>query len=364
MALDPVTGLASYVLVAKETTYGQAPSPFPGTVHQYLNFNSEDFDEDRENLASPRISTNKLPWTRVHRSARKVVGTLVFELPYSGAELIFEAAWGARHTATMQKINSPEVYTHWFTTDTELPSLTIEVGFEDRAMQIYGCVVRKLTFSVSSTGYTICKADIVGQRSEIFNVPGQVPERTPVFRDYRVVSSHHDPFIITWYTRGQSSEANEPDLISFEAVIENDIRLSYPLGSDLMKKPRPGGYRKCSGSLTGEFNDSDFDAFRWYNSALKGLWVQYARNGVKVPVKNAGGNGGDAEYEIEYRGAKLDLRGATPKITSEGRVILDVSFEGFFDVTGVGFGWEEADEPFTFRTQNDLNEDLLSVTER
>ena len=112
-----------------------------------------------------------------------------------------------------------------------------------------------------------------------------------------MVSSHHDPFILTWYSKGQSVEANQPNLISFEAVIENDIRLSYPLGSDLMKKPRPGGYRKCSGSLTGEFNDDDFDAFRWYNSALKGLWVQYARNGVEVPVKNAGGNGGNIEYD-------------------------------------------------------------------
>lgn len=364
MALSPITGLASYILIAKEDQYGVVPSPFPGVVHQYLNFNSEDFDEERENLASPRLSTNRLSWTRVHRSGRKVKGTLVFELPYSGAELLLEATWGVRYTKTLQTSNSPEVYTHWFATSTELPSLTIEIGFDTRAMQIYGCVVQKMTLTALSTGFTMCRVEIVGQRSELFQVPGQIPERTPVLHEYRVVSEHHDNFVLVWYSRAPGTEAVEPLLVSFEAAIENDLRFAYPLGADRLKKPTIGGYRKVSGRLVGEFNDSDFDAFRWYNSAMKGLWMQYARNGVKVPVKNVGGNAGDLEYEIEYRGAKIDLRGATPKITSEGRVILDVPFEGFFDVSGVGFGAEEADEPFTFRTQNDLDADLLSITQR
>jgi len=375
MTLDPLSGRSTYALIELETEYGQRPSPFPGTTHQYVHFTSEDFDKRMDNLVSPRLSSERVPWTRVYRTNQYVEGTLIFELGYKGAELLLQAAWGERKTTNFARNQAPEVYNHLFLTAADLPSFTMEVGFGKRALQLYGCVINTITLTALSMGFVVCKLTVVAQRAELFRVPSaEVPVRTPVIHDQMITGTHHGGMILIWYSESPGTETYIPSLSSFEATLDNKLRIAYPLGSDLMKKPARGDYRQVSGRFVGEFNDPAFDAFRHYSSAQKCVWIQYATNGVNVPIptgpgSNPNGNVPGYDFTIEYRGNKLDLRSATPKIMDTGVVILDVPFEGYYDVSGTQSPpnppellWN--DEPFIFRTQNDLNGLLLSALQR
>jgi hypothetical protein len=239
----------------------------------------------------------------------------------------------------------------------------MEIGFDTKVMRLYGMMISQLGLASSNTGFIKASFSFLGQKAEIVNAPN--PIRDVVLYDHYPVGEEHEGFSMLWYTRGPGTNpptgVYSPTFSSFSVSIDNRLGANYPLGSDLIKKPRRSGYRKVTGRLIGEFNDNQFDAFELYSTAQKALWYQYVVGNTITPV-NAGGNDANLSYQVDYRGNKIDLRGATPKITGHGTTILDVPFEGFWDVTESVDLLYANDEPFIFRTRNNLDADLQLPT--
>lgn len=364
VATNPISGHNAYMLVQKEDSYGVKPSGFPGTTSQYMNITSETLDDQRENVLSGRITQSYPTWTRVYRAGQYVHGSIVFDVTYRGCELIFEAAWGSRTTSSVPSIGD-DVYHHIFESSLTLPSLFLEIGMGSRVMHVYGAMVDSITFAVTADGFIVATADIVAREMEEYSVPSEVELRTPTIYNNLATAGDFQAMTLTWYTRGSgTTPAYSPAVTAFEVALSNNLSIGTPINSSKIGKPFRGGYKSVSGRLVGEYGDDELEAFNWYTGGYKALWVQYVTSSEIIPERTPGGNPTDYKYELEFRGNKLDIRGGTPKVTGYGRLLLDLPFEGYFDVTHA----EEDDpvpsindDPLSFRTTNDLDANLQAA---
>lgn len=308
----PGYGYQSFLGFTAETVWGSKVSP----TTKFLELLP---GGDRLKKDSPPLISQGLNELSIHR-ARKVRkgavtagGSVEFEIPYSGGELLFKHLFGKVATT------GTGPYTHVFTLSPAdwlaLVGLTMESRTDHATANSFfyeGALLPAGSFSVGLDGYWRASAEVAAE-DETTGSPS-----TPTFSAAPLANFYDDGS-----GSGLTFNAAGYDVTNFSLDLNLGLQTDRRyLGSRLIKKPTPG--RDAYNAL-GRFR-AVFENLNAYNDFV-------AQTERALVVKSVGDAISGGFYSLQFDVAVGILTQARPVAEDRGVIHADYGFQGFYDGT-------------------------------
>lgn len=247
----------------------------------------------------------------VIQGLESVEGNLIFEMPYDGSEKMLKHAFGTVASSQPDGVGDPTVYQHIFTpADTLLTGLSLEIDRDLSAFLYAGCKVNTLELAVDADGLLRLTAGILGQ--DVTLVAATAPTLP-------AVGKFNGPQATTLTWNAVAIAARNVRL-----TLDNNLDAArYKIGSRLRLEPVRQGKLRVTGSLTVEF-DSTSVYSDFVNATSRALQIIFVGPAIGVAARTY-------KLTIDVLIAKLTAYPVT--VSNEGRITVDVAFEGFRDAT-------------------------------
>lgn len=308
MAL-PYQGRGLTIGIGIESTWGS-----PVSITNWLRAKSADIDRRvtkkvSENLGQVGETANVARVQPVFTESDNVDGPMVFEMAYDDSTvLLVEHALGANVTT------GAGPYVHTNTLATPLPTgLTLEqVDGTGTSETFEGCKIDTWTFTQAEQSVLEFECTVIGQTSA---TRGAAP--TPTYSSGGNLMHYFQCGALSW-------NARTPTMVSWKATGNNGLERRPLLGSTYTAEPSPTGMVKVELEVVIEYtlaegDDIKADYLAGTNADLTFTYTGTGNNAATFTLHNA--------IIVEL----------SKPVSSRGRIMQTVKYEGFSDGTDYGF---------------------------
>lgn len=205
---------------------------------------------------NPKPSLGSVGIRQHHAMRQAVEGAITFQVPVTGAELLFKHALGSLATT-----GTAAPYAHSITVADSLPTgLSFYIDRDQAAIggssafRYSGCQINKLTLTQGPDEFLQCTIDIVGQKQALGAA------ETPTFPQNSAGTADAVLFDYSDCSGASCTFAGTTtNIIDYELTVENNLNTDrYYLGSTTRHGFGRNGQRKITGKCTAEFDSTTF----------------------------------------------------------------------------------------------------------
>ena len=243
---------------------------------------------------------------------RESGGSVEIPMYYDGVGMLIEASLG-----NLAESGASDPYTHTYTPDFSLPSLTIQfqrgTNLANSCEVFSGLKVSSMTISGEAGGQITASFDFIGKDSatRTTDLTSSLPNYDGVYHYEAGSLSLGSNFVVT-----------SLDIRSFELTLDNKLDRRNLLGSKLSAEPVPTDVREVTMSVTCDVTDNTL-----YEKALAGVQDDVSLTFTRTADTNH-------EFKIELTNATIE--GYDDSITSFGRVERTFTLRGYASATDPG----------------------------
>jgi len=302
-------GFNAFLTAGKETTWGVATT---GTTEDIrINSATLQTSQERNRKANLSVPTSGM-LASDYEGFRIAGGTVDMPIHYDGVGQFFEAALGSSATT-----GSSDPYTHTYTPDFDLPSLTLlfqrGTNLNNSRETFTGMKVSAMRVSCEAGGELTASFDFIGKDggTRSTNATSSIPAHDAVLH-----------FEASELTVGGSLTFGNLEIRSFELTLDNKLDRRNNLGSKLTGEPVITDVREVTMSVTCDVTDNNV-----YADSLSGVsgdvYILFTRTA-------------NSNHGIKFLLTDAKIEDYNDNVTAFGRVERTFTVRGFASGSNTG----------------------------